>query len=257
MLTHAVHTAGHGPVIGAQHSVIRPADFRYFDDRRTFVAPECAAFQPDIICGNGASACRQWDAAGVPESRLHQVEALRYLYLAGTKRKGNVHQGIRQLLVLTGFFNDEVHAHLVLLARAMRAGILDDWRVTVKPHPYLPVDKLLRRLLGAQAEAIRQTDEALGQLFSPGVTVWASNSTTAALDAALEGLPVMVMRPVGDFDLCPLQDVPDLFRTGTLEDVRDGLLSAKSLNLPRDYLNLDPTLPAWRALLGFTAPAPS
>ena len=39
-----------GPVIGAQHSTVRPTDFRYFDDPRTFTPP-CDAFQPDAVRG--------------------------------------------------------------------------------------------------------------------------------------------------------------------------------------------------------------
>ena len=64
------------------------------------------------------------------------------------------------------------------------------------------------------------------------------------------GLPVMVMLPSDDFDLCPLQDVPELPRTGNLEDVRLALATAAPLNLPPDYLDLDPALPRWRRLLG-------
>ena len=50
MLTQTMHEAGNGPVIGAQHSTIRPTDFRYFDDPRTFEG-ELAEFQPDIVRG--------------------------------------------------------------------------------------------------------------------------------------------------------------------------------------------------------------
>ena len=79
MLTHAAHTppgAG-GPVYGAQHSTIRPTDFRYFDDPVTFTDSACAPFQPDRICANGQGALRQWQAAGVPQERLELVEALK------------------------------------------------------------------------------------------------------------------------------------------------------------------------------------
>lgn len=80
------------------------------------------------------------------------------------------------------------------------------------------------------------------------MTVWASNSTTAALEAALKGLPVMVMLPSDDFDLCPLQDVPELPRTGDLEDVRlAGNGGALDLT---PIIWTDPELPRWRQLLG-------
>ena len=260
MLTHAVHEAGHGPMLGAQHSTIRPTDFRYFDDPRSFSTPDCAAFQPDSIAGNGSSACVQWLAAGMPQSRLCQVEALRYLYLHGaaTSSPASSHPpargatASRHLLVLTSFFADETTAHLHLLEQAMRAGLLDGWRVTLKPHPYLPVDGWLRDLPEATLARVqlRLADGSIADCLRQDVIVWAANSTTAALEAALKGLPLMVMAPVGDFDLCPIQDVPGLARTASLEDVRRALQGLRPLALPEDYLCLDPALPRWRHWLG-------
>ncbi|MGE9985417.1 TIGR04326 family surface carbohydrate biosynthesis protein [Desulfovibrio sp. SGI.169] len=255
MLTQAMreaHGPNGGPVIGAQHSTIRPTDFRYFDDPRTFGARDCALFQPDVVRGNGGSACRQWLEAGMPPERLGEVEALRYLYLAGApgRSESATATPARRLLVLTSFFSDETEAHLALLARAAHAGLLDGWELAVKPHPYLPVAERLRALLGRRMRDVRLADGPIADELRPGVLVWASNSTTAALDAALKGLPVMVMLPDDDFDLCPIQDAPGLLRTGSLEDVRLALSTAAPLRLPADYLNLDAALPRWRRLLG-------
>ncbi len=255
-----------GPVIGAQHSTVRPTDFRYFDDPRTFEAP-CDVFQPDMIRGNGQSACEQWLQAGTPPQRLGEVEALRYLYLAegarslpSTMASGEESSAARateaasaqpkRLLAVTSFFQDETEAHLVLLARALHAGVLDGWQIVVKPHPYLPVEERLRALLGRRISEVRIAQGAIGEEFVPGVVVWSSNSTTVALEAALKGLPVMSMLPVDDFDLCPLQDVPQLPRTGSVEDVAEALAAAAPLQLPANYLDLDPALPRWKKLLG-------
>ncbi|MDD4701792.1 MAG: hypothetical protein PHI96_06180 [Desulfovibrio sp.] len=263
-----------GPVIGAQHSTVRPSDFRYFDDPRTFEAP-CDAFQPDVVRGNGQSACEQWLQAGMPPQRLGEVEALRYLYLA--ENAGAVPQSTasvtpegpavpgedpaapavpgrgeaasaqpKRLLAVTSFFRDETEAHLVLLARALHAGLLDGWQIVVKPHPYLPVEERLRALLGRRASEVRVALGAIGEELVPGVVVWSSNSTTVALEAALKGLAVMSMLPVDDFDLCPLQDVPHLPRTGSVEDVAQALAAAAPLQLPANYLDLDPALPRWK-----------
>lgn len=282
MLTAATHRAGNGPVVGAQHSTIRPTDFRYFDDPRTF-APPLAVLQPDQVRANGGSALAQWQEAGLPADRLDLVEALRYLYLARTV-DGNAPadasapggspaaasapsfassfaDGVpplsaplsppspRRLLAVTGFFADETDAHLRLLARSLLGGLLEGWEVCVKPHPYLPVSERLQLLLGGRAGEVRVLEGPIGPQLAPGVLVWASNSTTVALEAALKGLPVMVMLPANDFDLCPLQDVPGLPRTGTLEDVKAALAAAAPLALPPGYLDLDLALPRWRHLL--------
>ncbi|WP_299395833.1 TIGR04326 family surface carbohydrate biosynthesis protein [uncultured Desulfovibrio sp.] len=253
MLTHAAHTLRdkNGPVLGAQHSTIRPTDFRYFDDPRTFRKETTRAFQPDRILANGRSALSQWQAAGVPGERLGEIEALRYLYLRRTPPAGQTGPRPR-LLAVTSFFADETHAHADLLARSLREGLLDRFDIVVKPHPYLPVEDYLRKLLGDAAQRIAFVDGPIADQLVPGAVVWASNSTTVALEAALRGLPLMVMQPCGDFDLCPLQDIPGLARTGSLEDVRRALADGvpAPLELDPDFLRLDPGLPRWRALLG-------
>ncbi|SDF91036.1 TIGR04326 family surface carbohydrate biosynthesis protein [Desulfovibrio legallii] len=260
MLTTAVHRAGNGPVVGAQHSTIRPTDFRYFDDPRAFTPP-LAVMQPDQVRANGGSALAQWRDAGLPAARLDLAEALRYLYLvkdgtgtaaaAGAPPTTPTSQDAtpRRLLAVTSFFADETDAHLRLLARALLGGLLEGWEVCVKPHPYLPVAERLQALLGARAAEVRVLEGPIGPLLAPGVLVWASNSTTAALEAVLKGLPVLVMLPTNDFDLCPLQDVPGLPRTGSLEDVKAALAAAAPLALPDGYLDLDPALPRWKHLL--------
>lgn len=255
MLTQAMHEAGNGPVVGAQHSTIRPTDFRYFDDPRTFTG-ELAAFQPDMVQGNGQSACSQWREAGVPAERLGEVEALRYLYLAN---KDTQHASAaasvesapapRRLLAVTSFFADETEAHLALLARSLHAGLLDGWEIRVKPHPYLPVRERLNALLGRRAQDVRVVDGPIADQLVPGVVVWASNSTTVALEAAIKGLPVVAMLPTDDFDLCPLQDVARLPRTGSVDDVASALQSAAPLHLPPEYLDLNVDLPRWKTLL--------
>ncbi len=250
MLCSAAHRMKAGPCLGAQHSTIRPTDFRYFDDPRTWTDPETRDFQPDLVAGNGESACSQWRAAGVPQGRLGQIEALRYLYLSKLREEGRGRPWSSRLLVVTSFFADETEAHLRLLAGCLKAGVLDAASVTVKPHPYLPVERSLERLLGPEAKTLRISTAPMPRELEDRPMVWASNSTTAVLEAALMGLPVLVMQPSGDFDLCPLQDLPGLARTGSVEEVAEALRSPAPLDLPEDYLRLDEGLPRWRTLLG-------
>ena len=247
MLTHAVHTQKTGPVYGAQHSTIRPTDFRYFDDKRTWEDPETNIFQPDKIAGNGESACSQWRENCVPEDRLTKIEALRYLYLAD--QLASAKSFTRHILVVTSFFEDETRAHIELLAQCIREGVVAAQDVTIKPHPYLPVEGLLETYLGS-APKPEVTNTPLPEMLASQPIVWASNSTTAVLEAALMGLPVLVMRPSGDFDLCPLQDIAELVRTSDVESVRKALEDPRPLDVADDYLCLDKGLSRWRALLG-------
>jgi surface carbohydrate biosynthesis protein (TIGR04326 family) len=121
-------------------------------------------------------------------------------------------------------------------------------RVCIKPHPYLPVEERLARLF-PQGGAPEILDRPLEELLAPGTIVWASNSTTAALEAALRGLPVVVQAAENDFDLCPLQGISGLVRIRNGADVARALASVTRLTLPGEYLALDPALPRWRKLL--------
>lgn len=256
--------ADNGPIFGSQHSTVRPTDFRYFDSPRTFTNPACKLFQPDKIAGNGKAACRQWQANQMPPDRLTQVEALRYLYLVDASRRMQVvrdalppqageplEPGLgRKLLILTSFFADETEAQLELLKQGLGQDIFSGWRLVLKPHPYLMPDAWLAALPEGQRKRIFVSRSPLALELVPGTCVWASNSTTASLEAAIKGLPLMVMAASNDFDLCPIQDVPGLLRTATLAEVKRGLDMLAPPELGPDYLDLNPGLPAWRALLG-------
>lgn len=253
------------PVYGAQHSIVRPTDFRYFDAAETFDLTGLVNFQPDVVGGNGRDACSQWLANGMPRARQRQLEALRYLYLAAFENTsdGNGKESLPPepgepladnsrptLLVLTSFFKDETAAHLRLLGEALDSGLLSGWQLVIKPHPYLPVGDWLDKRPESQRKLIRLATGPISVELAKGVTVWASNSTTAALESVLKGLAVMVMRPVWDFDLCPIQNIPGLARTGNLDEVKKALKTLKPLKLPDAYLDLRPGLVAWRNLLG-------
>ena len=302
MLTEAVHAAGHGPVYGTQHSTVRPTDFRYFDDARAFDAPDCRAFQPDRLLGNGAGARREMLAAGIPPQWVGEVEALRYMYLAGktaaaaedadggtsssadggassvatggtsssadggaddgttggvsTSADGGIGGGAdvtpRRLLVVTSFFADEVQEHIRVLAAWMHGPDAGGWEVRIKPHPYLAVEPYLAQYFptGGAPEVLAQP---IGELLSPGVVVWASNSTTVALEAALMGLPVLAQMPADDVDLCPLQGMDGVARIASAAQAAQALRRPTRACPAAGYLALDPALPRWRALLGLPA----
>lgn len=53
MLCQSMHDADAGPVYGAQHSTVRPTDFRYFDDPRMINDPACRRPCPNCGCATG------------------------------------------------------------------------------------------------------------------------------------------------------------------------------------------------------------
>ena len=242
MLCYQVRAKHAGLLLGAQHSTIRPTDLRYFDDQRAFNYEDLSFPKPDLFLANGRSAFEQWQKAGMPKEHLREVEALRYLYLAKFSRLEA--RAPSTLLVLTSFFQDETKAHLDLFIKALEAGLLANFKIILKPHPYLPLDPYLPKNHG-----LTIAKGPLSDYLNPAVLVWASNSTTAALEAAIFGLPLAVMQPTKDFDLSPIQDLKGLLRTATLEDVKTMLSLKEGIEVPKDYLKVDPSLKTFKALL--------
>ena len=90
-------------------------------------------------------------------------------------------------------------------------------------------------------------DGPIGNFLTPGTVVWASNSTTVALEAAFRKLPVLVQAAEDDVDLCPLPGLPGVVNVRTVSDVA---AAPKAPDLPPDYLALDLELPRWKERLG-------
>lgn len=243
MLTQAVHEAEAGPVYGAQHSTVRPTDFRYFDDPRLLEEPSIRRAMPDLWLCNGTGAKDALVGSGLPESRIRLVEALRYLYLA---KANTTQESTKRLLIVTSFFADETYAHLDTVASAYKAGLLQNWDVFIKPHPYLSVQKKLKQL---NLKAPKVVDGALDSFLTRGTVVWASNSTTVALEAAYRHLPVFVQAAENDVNLCPLQNMQGVRLIRNKEDIEAALQNPSAPELPEEYLLLDPTLPRWRNIL--------
>ncbi|EGY25580.1 hypothetical protein DA2_2188 [Desulfovibrio sp. A2] len=266
-LTHAMHEARRGPVYGTQHSTVRPTDLRYYEDARAFAEPDAAATLPDLLCCNGQGALGHMRDAGMPAERLGEIEALRYLYLADVAAVPTASAtvsatasaidlgdtpGKPTLLIVTSFFIDETDNQLDVLAAAARAGTLDGYDVVVKPHPNLPVEgRLAARFPGGGAPRVVNTPVA--QLLVPGphgLVVWAANSTTVALEAAYQRLPLIVQTAANDFNMCPLLGVPGTTFVATADDLAAALAHPAPPDLPPGFLALDRGLPRWRRLLG-------
>lgn len=110
MLCQSMHDADAGPVYGAQHSTVRPTDFRYFDDPRMINDPACRRAMPELWLCNGTGAQDALLAGHMPEDRTALVEALRYLYLApkpDAEAAPETPAKPTRLLIVTSFFADE------------------------------------------------------------------------------------------------------------------------------------------------------
>lgn len=253
---------GHGRIIGVQHATAPFWHLYYFDDPRSLTAKgECALPLPDQLAVNGAVAWTAFIEAGYPEGRLVQVEALRYLNLAGlATRSGRDgarhHEAVPpaaaplalKVLVLGDLIPTSMHHLLGMLVDAMTL-LPRQCQVTFKPHPGYAVDLAKYRSLAAA-----ETAEPLAQILSEYDVAVSANSTSAAVDAYVAGLPVIIGVDGDDLNLSPLRGQAGACFVSSPEDMAAALQAIGSVGAAPDrdrkeFFCLDAEMPRWQRLL--------
>jgi surface carbohydrate biosynthesis protein (TIGR04326 family) len=243
---------GHGRIIGVQHATAPFWHLYYFDDPRSLTARgECALPLPDQLAVNGAVAWTAFIEAGYPEGRLVQVEALRYLNLAALATKAAPPAGAPlalKVLVLGDLIPTSMHHLLRMLVDAMML-LPRQCQITFKPHPGYAVDLANYRSLAAG-----ETAEPLAQILPEYDVAVSANSTSAAVDAYVAGLPVIVSLDGDDLNLSPLRGQAGACFVSSPEDLAAALQAIGSMEAAPDadrkgFFWLDAEMPRWQRLL--------
>lgn len=257
---------GHGEIVGVQHATAPFWHLYYFEDRRTLVQSQSSSLPlPDRVAVNGMDAWRAFAAAGFAPERLVAVEALRYLQLAELSIRsgiaslrqsaappGSVGIGVRRVLIL-GDIVPASTQHLLKLLQGAAEILSPGWAFTFKPHPGYAVD--LAAYPGLHAA---ETREALGTILADHDVAVTANSTSAAVDAFVAGLPVVIALDGDALNLSPLRGRAGVRFAGTAEEMAESLLTVGHGSSPaacEDFFFLDRELPRWRELLGLAAGA--
>ena len=250
-LLHAWRNRFKAPVLGFIHSYNLTAvmNLRAYPDRDPVASPYGRP-HPDKLITVGrvpSNNLRQW---GWPSHIVTEAEALRYMSLMGkygVERRAVPEIG-RRLLVITGYMHSETEAQLRLLAAAAKLGGLRAYsQVTIKPHPSTPVDKILADHLFDFTP--RVTNTPLSELFADADVVFAANSTSAAIEAAWVGLPLILMAAIGEINLSALRGMKGVDFVATAADLEKQLNTPARIELSPDCYCLDPELAKWKKLL--------
>jgi surface carbohydrate biosynthesis protein (TIGR04326 family) len=257
---------GHGRIIGVQHATAPFWHLYYFDDPRSLAAGKrCPLPLPDWLAVNGVVAWKAFVGSGYPERTLVKVEALRYLDLSqlasrsaakGAGRNELPPPGVERpwvkVLILGDLIPTSVHHLLGLLEGAMTI-LPRQYEFTFKPHPGYSVD--LAKYPGLKAA---ETGEPLARILADYDVAIAANSTSAAVDAYVAGLPVIIDLDGDDLNLSPLRCQSGAHFVSSAQDLADALRAAggegaTSDSARNDFFFLDPELPRWKRLLAQAA----
>ncbi len=260
--TEAMHDAlPHAPVYAMQHSCVREADFRYYDDRRLFSATQSDVIKrmlADTYCLNGAHAL-QLLQKNLPAKKCVHVEALRYMYLQNMPQLP-VCTSCTHLVLMTSYFPHEIDTQLRVLAQYVQSSQYHEQplHIHIKAHPHTPVHNFLKKY-HLTAQTITYHTGTMQELWQcvhmwhnqgEGSFFWLANSTTVCLEAAYMQIPFCVHGAENDFSLCPLHGVQGLIYVHTGQDIHNVLQKYESISLEKKIFTLDRALNAWKSLLG-------
>ena len=242
----------HGSLVGVPHSSVRFWDLRYFSCSRNYYPKgrEPRTF-PDKIAVNGQAALSTFLASGCPKDRLVKVEALRYLYLSDVQTKSvsttrKRREKIR-FLVLGDYLELNQYKQIELLG-SVYDHLSTRANITFKAHPYCSFDASRYTTLSLSLSVA-----AVGDLLPECDMVFASPTTSAALEAYCAGVPVISMNDPTILNFSPIRGFPNtsfVSSPSELLNAIDGALAAGIAKpFPEKFFYLDRSLPRWRDLL--------
>lgn len=254
---HAWRKHGHGKLIATVHATVRFWDLRYAAHEKLFRARSNPLPQPDVIAVNGPRAMSSLRDMAYPGELLVEAEALRYSHvtiMSSAVRDARIELPLR-VLVVTDYHDAGTRSMMRILEAA--SVHLDGAAVyTVKPHP-----NLLVAASDYPSLRLAIATDVLATLLPRYDVVFASNNTSASVDAFVTGVPVIVALDESELNFSPL------YRQAGVRFVSNGRTLANALRAVREetdtrarseassYFYLDDEIPRWRRILGIAKPS--
>lgn len=237
---------GHGRLVAVQHSTVRFWDLRYADDPRTVRAREVFAMPlPDQVAVNGRVAWDRLAESGYDAERLVAVEALRYQHLAASAPgTAAARAAIRRVLIL-GDFRASATARMLGCVDIAFGAQTDRPAFVLRSHPAARIDRTM------PGSIVELSERPLPELMAECDAVFASNTTSAGLDAYLAGVPVIVFLNDDSLNVSPLRGVAGVPFVSDAAQLAAALEQVRSAAVPgtSEFFWVDPRLPKWRGLL--------
>ncbi len=254
---------GHGEIIGVQHATVPFWHLYYFEDPRNFRGTGSEVLPlPDRLAANGMAAVNAFAAGEFPRERLVETEALRYLGLAhftvqrgvrDAQARSSTGRSPTRVLVLGDLIPASME-HLLRLLEQSMPFVPPECRFTIKPHPGLDTDLAAYPRLHADL-----TREALSGILDQYDVAVSANCTSAAVDAFVAGLPVIIALDGHGLNLSPLRGCDSVRFVSSGIELGAALADARSPEVgtdrSTDFFYLTAELPRWKHLLAAPAGA--
>ncbi len=245
----------HGQIIGVPHATTCFWHLNNFEDCRCLV--QFGNFSkplPDYLAVNGKMAWRQFIEAGYPPLKMREVEAMRFEYLAKQTENSPTKNDVLTLssdsvkrILLLGDFTLSRTIKMLDCIRGLNRFSGHKIHLTIKPHPVSCIGQSEYPHIHFEV-----TNEPIQSLVGQFDMVLASNTTSAALDALLSGLPVAVYIDGADFNHSPLKNISNTSFITTSQQLNSFLYTASAQNKtpsPDDFFWFHENLERWTTLI--------
>ncbi|NOY72908.1 MAG: hypothetical protein GXP14_11125 [Gammaproteobacteria bacterium] len=187
---------------------------------------------------------------GWPKERLVSMEALRYFELWKAERVcRRLPSANRILLVVTGYMREESRLQLKLLVEAATHGALESYaKVVIKPHPDCPIDNIMQQLTPDFFYTIETA--SLSELWNNVNVAYTANSTSAVIEAVIEGLPIVITGTLESINLNPLLGVSGISFVNSSVQLAEQLANPTIVDASEKFFYLEQDMPRWRTYLG-------
>jgi surface carbohydrate biosynthesis protein (TIGR04326 family) len=245
----------HGRLIAVPHSTVRFWDLRYFKDVRTIRSVATHSLpKPDLVALNGPAAVDSYLSVDYPREAIVECEALRYGYIERMRKSPSrtavTVDGIR-VLILGDYFQSST-INLLQVLEAASARMHAHVNYTIKPHPNYQVNAQDYPSL-----QLNIVNSPLRLILSDFDIACSCNATSAAVDAFLTGLPVIVMLDSTELNFSPLRGRSGVRFVATAEELAEALRQYSRYTpnpvAQQDMFFVDPKFPRWTRLLDLRA----
>lgn len=249
-LIHSWRKHGHGKLIAVPHSTRSFWDLRFYHDATTIRSSSSpyGLPSPDAFSVNGEAAMKQFLLANYPEESLVKCEALRYQYLSVDIQPEKKVSHQPNVLILGEYTGAGTVHMLKVLEKAVSNADVPKMSYTFKPHPNYSIDPADYPSLN-----MKIVERPLESIIHDFNVAYTSDATSAAADAYVAGLQVIVMLDGTKLNLSPIRGCPGVAFVSSSEHLAAELRNAKvhiqSDSERRNFFYIDPTLPRWRNLL--------
>ena len=248
---HSWKKNGHGKLIAVAHSTVRYWDFRYSSDSR-MTDVECQ-INPipyaDFVALNGQAAINNFLSTEYAIKSIKECEALRFLNISVPEttmvQKTADHKELKVLIL--GDYLADVTANLMKLLLDALPLLSVSISLTLKPHPVNLVSPNDYPLLN-----FKVVTDGLEDILHEYDIAFAGNSTSAAVDAYLTRMKVIVCLDEYQLNMSPLHSRENVQFVSTpiqLANALSGVIEQVPSETGKDFFFLDPKLPRWRKII--------